>query len=95
MGSKLVAVRLNEEDQKIVEILRKRFALGGTSQTIRYALKVALDVRLKPRSIYDRPDFIDLNQEGVELVVEGPVTRPSSKPTAGLFPDEKIRISDE
>lgn len=96
MGAKVTAIRLTDEDQQIIAILRERYSLGGTSQTIRYALKVALDARLKPRSLYDPPDFIDLNQEGVQLVVEGPVTRPSDKPTSGLFAaDEKIQVSDE
>ena len=95
MASKLTAIRLTDEDRQMVDILRDRYGLGGTTQAIRFSLKMTVAMRVPTRSLEDVPDLMDLNQEGVELVVEGPVTRPSDKPTAGLFPEEKIRISDE
>ncbi len=95
MASKLTAIRLTDEDRQMIDVLRDRYGLGGTTQAIRFSLKMTVAMRVPTRSLKDTPDILDLNQEGSQLVAEEPVTKPSDKPTSGLFPVEKTRISDE
>ncbi len=95
MASKLTAIRLTDEDRQMIDFLRDRYGLGGTTQAIRFSLKMTVAMRVPTRSFVDSPDTMDLNQKDPQVVVKGPGTRPGDKPTSGIFDVEKIRISKD